>query len=409
MRLVSEQTLVRHLAALPGNVPRVVAGGNAATPWQLLRHVDTALPTYRLFVLNAAAGLPERDGVVFETPFIGPGMRGRPTLQYLPSRLSLVPALLRTTTAPDVVLVSVSAPRNGTVSLGVEVNILPAAIEAAHTRGGLVVAQINTSMPYTYGDAVLDMEDIDLAIEMDAPLVEPVVRPLDDVAHLIAEQVATLIPPAATLQLGIGGVPDAVLAALLDRVGLRVWSEMISDGVLALERKGSLDRDVPIVTSFAMGSSELYRWLDGNQRVVFARTERTNNPSVIARQPAMTSVNSALQVDLFGQTNASYVNGRAYSGFGGQTDFIVGALHAQGGRSIIALPSWHARAGVSTVVASLAEPATSFQQSNVVTDQGVARLWGASQHEQARELIENAAHPDAREALRDDAVRLGLA
>jgi acyl-CoA hydrolase len=409
MRLVSEQTLVRHLAALPGNVPRVVAGGNTAMPWQLLRHVDAALPTYRLFVLNAPAGLPERDGVVYETPFIGPGMRGRHTVQYLPCRLSLVPALLRTTTAPDVVLVSVSAPRNGTVSLGVEVNILPAAIEAAHTRGGLVVAQINSSMPYTYGDAVLDVEDIDLAIEADAPLAQPLARPVDDVAHLIAEQVATLIPPAATLQLGIGGVPDAVLVALLGRSGLRVWSEMISDGVLALERKGSLDRDVPIVTSFAMGSSELYEWLDGNQRVVFARTERTNNPSVIARQPAMTSVNSALQVDLFGQTNASYVNGRAYSGFGGQTDFIVGALHAHGGRSIIALPSWHARADVSTIVPTLCEPATSFQQSNVVTDQGVARLWGASQHEQAHELIENAAHPDAREGLRENAVRLGLA
>lgn len=408
MRVVSEQTLSKHLASLRSPTPRVVVGGNGATPWQALRLVDAAVPSYRLFVLNAGHGLPEREGVVHETPFIGPGMRGKPGLQYLPCRLSLVPALLRTTTPPDVVIVSTSPPRNGTVSLGVEVNILPAAIEAAHSRGGLVIAQVNRHMPYTYGDAVLDVDDVDVAIEVDEPLLEPAPRTTDEVSRRIAEHVAALIPQAATLQLGIGGVPDAVLVALLERRGLRIWSEMISDGVLALEREGALDPDVPLVTSFAVGSRDLYDWLDDNRRVVFARTERTNDPAVISRQPAMTSVNSALQVDLFGQANASYVHGRPYSGFGGQTDFIVGALHAHGGTSLIALPSWHARAGVSTIVPTLCEPATSFQQSYVVTDQGVARLWGASQHEQTRELIDNAAHPQARDTLREHAERLGL-
>jgi len=409
VRVVSEEALSRHLAALRPTMPRVVAGGNGATPWTVLRLVDDALPAYRLFVLNAAPGLPERDGVVLETPFIGAGMRGRPGLEYLPCRLSLVPAMLRTSTPPDLVLVTTSPPRNGTVSLGTEVNVLPAAIEAVHSRGGLVIAEVNRAMPYTFGDAVIDMGDIDLAVEVDEPLLEPAPRTQDPVAGLIGEQVATLIPEQATLQLGIGGVPDAVLESLLARRGLRVWSEMISDGVLALERKGALDTDVPVVTSFAVGSPELYAWLDGNPRLVFARTERTNDPAVIARQPGMTSVNSALQVDLFGQANASYVHGRAYSGFGGQTDFIVGALHAHGGRSIIALPSWHKRADVSTIVPALREPATSFQQSFVVTDQGVARLWGVSQREQARELVENAAHPSAREELRAAAVELGLA
>ncbi len=409
MRVVSEETLSRHLSALPHTRPRVVAGGNGATPMQALRLLDAAVPSYRLFVLNAAHGLPDRDGVVYETPFIGPGMRGHATLEYLPCRLSLVPALLRTTTPPDVVLVMVSPPRDGTVSLGVEVNILPAAIEAARSRGALVVAQVNRQMPYTYGDAVVDTADIDLAVEVDAPLLQPVRRATDEVSARIAEQVASLIPGEATLQLGIGGVPDAVLAALRERRGLRVWSEMISDGVLALERAGALDRDVPVVTSFAVGSPELYDWLDGNRRVVLARTEHTNDPALIARQPAMTSVNSALQVDLFGQANASYVRGRAYSGFGGQTDFIVGALHAHRGLSIIALPSWHARADVSTIVPTLCEPATSFQQSYVVTDQGLARLWGAHQHEQARALIEHTAHPRARDELREHAKRLGLA
>jgi acyl-CoA hydrolase len=408
MRVVPEESLSRHLSALPLATPRVVAGGNGATPWAVLRLVDAALPSYRLFDLTAGPGLPEREGVALETPFIGVGMRGRPGLEYLPCRLSLVPALLRTSTPPDVVLVSTSAPRNGTVSLGTEVNVLPAAIEIAHSRGGLVIAQVNRAMPYTFGDAVIDVGDIDLAIEVDEPLLEPAPRVVDPVSRLIGDQVATLIPEQATLQLGIGGVPDAVLESLLARRGLRIWSEMISDGVLALERKGALDPDTPVVTSFAVGSEELYAWLDGNPRVVFARTERTNDPAVIARQPLMTSVNSALQVDLFGQANASYVHGRAYAGFGGQTDFIVGALHAHGGQAIIALPSWHARADVSTIVPTLCEPATSFQQSFVVTDQGIARLWGASQREQARELIDNAAHPSARDDLRGHAGRLGL-
>lgn len=408
MRFVSEEWLARHLAALPAPMPRVLVGGNGGTPWRALRVLDGAIPSYRLLMLNAAVGIPDRAGVVHETPFIGPGMRGRPGLEYLPCRLSLLPALLQTTKPPDVLLISTSPPREGTVSLGVEVNILPAAIEAVRGRGGLVVAQVNREMPYTYGDAVVDVDDIDLAIEVDEPLPEPPARAVDEVSQQIAEQVATLVPPAATLQLGIGGVPDAVLHALLERQGLRVWSEMISDGVLALERKGALDQDVPVVTSFAVGSRELYDWLDGNRRVVFSRTERTNDPAVIARQPLMTSVNSALQVDLFGQANASYVHGRAYSGFGGQTDFIVGALHAYCGTSVIALPSWHARADVSTIVPALTEPATSFQQSFVVTDQGVARLWGASQLEQTRELIDNAAHPAAREGLREHAARMHL-
>ena len=129
-----------------------------------------------------------------------------------------------------------------------------------------------------------------------------------------------------------------------------MWSEMVSDGVLALERRGAMDRARPIVASFLFGSPELYRWADRNSRLHMVRTETVNDPSMIARQPAMTSINSALQVDLFAQANAARVHGMIYSGFGGQTDFVVGALHSRGGRAIIALPSWHAKADVSTVV-----------------------------------------------------------
>jgi acyl-CoA hydrolase len=139
------------------------------------------------------------------------------------------------------------------------------------------------------------------------------------------------------------------------------------------------------------------------------RTEKSNDPALISRRPAMTSVNSALQVDLIGQANASRIRGRIYSGFGGSTDFIVGALHSVGGQAFIALPSWHPRADVSTIVAALQEPVTSFQHSAVVTENGIAEIFGYSQRTQAANLIEKAAHPDARDELRQAAARMGLA
>ena len=153
--------------------------------------------------------------------------------------------------------------------------------------------------------------------------------------------VAAQIGDGSTLQAGIGEVPDATIAGVVERRGLRVWTEMFSDGVLALERAGALDPDVPATTSFVFGSDELYAWLDRNPRVRMARTEVTNAPSVIARQPRMTSVNTALQVDLFDQANASRIGARIHSGFGGQTDFTVGASHSPGGQAFMALRSWH--------------------------------------------------------------------
>ncbi len=170
MRLVTTGSLAASLASLPAASPRVVASGNFATPRVLIDVLDTSLASYRLFMLNAQGVLPDREGVVLETPFVGPAMRGRPGLDYLPARLSLVPLLFATMRAPDVVLLHTSTPRGGTVSLGVEVNILPAAIEAVRARGGLVVAQMNPQMPYTYGDGQLDVDQIDLAIEVDEPL-----------------------------------------------------------------------------------------------------------------------------------------------------------------------------------------------------------------------------------------------
>jgi len=148
---------------------------------------------------------------------------------------------------------------------------------------------------------------------------------------------------------------------------------MFSDGVLALDKAGALDLGHPVIASFAFGSAELYGWMDRNPRVRMLRTEATNDPAQIERRPHMVSVNSALQVDLFAEANASRVQGKIYSGFGGQTDFVVGALHSPGGLAVIALPSWHPKADVSTVVPRLTGPVTSFQHSFIVSEQARPR------------------------------------
>jgi acyl-CoA hydrolase len=407
MRVLSERQLAVVLGALPG-IPRVVAGGNFATPWRALSVLDGALARYRLFALNAQPGMPDREGVSLESPFIGPGMRGRGRLRYFPCRLSLVPALLASALPPDVVLVQTSAPSDGSVSLGTEVNILPAAIEAARARGGLVIAQVNPHVPYTYGDAVLPGDAIDYAIEAEAPLASPPDRSASETSALIGDRVAALIGDGATLQAGIGAVPDAVLAGLHRRRGLAVWSEMFSDGVLGLAKAGALDPAKPVTASFAFGGPDLYAWLDRNSDVRMLRTETVNDPARIARCRRMTSVNSALQVDLLAQANATWVHGKVHSGFGGQTDFVVGALHSPGGQAIIALPSWHPKADVSTVVPRIDGPVTSFQHSYIVSEQGTAVIWGHDASGQAQQIIGQVAHPSARERLRDEAVSLGL-
>jgi len=289
------------------------------------------------------------------------------------------------------------------------VNILPAAIESARARGALVVAQMNPGMPYTFGDSEINVDDIDVAIEVDAALASPAPMVIDDVSAAIGDRVATRVGDGSTLQLGIGAVPDAVLSGLTHRRGLRVWSEMFSDGVLDLERAGALDQQAQLTSSFLFGSAELYRWVDRNPRVSMLRTETTNEPSLIAKNPAMTSVNTALQVDLYAQANASRVGGRIYSGFGGQTDFIVGALHSPGGQAFLALRSWHPRADVSTIVPMIDEPVTSFQATAIVTEQGTADIWGSDERAQAAHLIDHAAHPDARDELWEEARALKLA
>jgi len=336
-------------------------------------------------------------------------MRHHPGLVYIPSRLSMVPLLFERTTPPDIVVLHCAPAQDGLLSMGIEVNILPGAVDACRARGGLVIAVINSHMPYTFGDSQIAIDQVDLAVEMDFDLPVAHRSSVDDTSRVIAQSIAALIEDGSTLQMGIGAVPDSTLQALTARSGLRVWTEMFSDGLLDLLDAHALDETHPVMASFCFGSPRLYEWVDGNRQVCMLRTEKTNSPALIAENPAMTSVNAALEVDLFGQTNASRINARIHSGYGGQTDFIVGALHSRGGQAFIALPSWHRKADVSTVVPLLDEPVTSFQQTAVVTEQGVARLLGYDEKTQARHLIEYAAHPSVRSELWEEASNLGLA
>ncbi len=399
MEILTERELQNRFGALPWAEPRVVVSGNFATPRRLVELFDAAVESYRIFVLNAQQAIPSRGGVIAETPFVGPGMRDLPGLDYLPMRLSLVPRLFDVARPPDLVLLHTSIEHDGKVSLGTEVNILPSAIERARARGGVVIAQVNRHMPYTYGDGELDVEMVDFGIDVDEELPSVARLPASDVTAMVGMGVATLVQDGSTIQVGIGEIPDAVLAALTGLRGLMVWSEAISDGVLELERAGALDDTGPVVTTFLFGTAELYSWVDRNPRVRVLRTETVNDPSAIAAHPTMCSINTALQVDLYAQANASFVRGRIYSGFGGQPDFVVGALHSVNGHAVVALPSWHAKSDTSTIVSRLIEPSTSFQHSAVVSEQGRALLFGRSQRAQARLLIEEVAHPEARAGL----------
>ena len=330
MRTLSVEELGRHFASLPGK-PRVVVSGNVAVPWAGVRALDENKDTYTIHALNAPPGIPDREGVTAETCFVGAGMRRHSDLSYVPSRLSLVPVLLQRRIPPDVVIVHCAPPRDGQLSprhrgqraAGGDRG-MPAALRSRrgrHQRPDAVHLRRRRRSPSRPSTSPSRSPSRCPPTTRVAP---------DDDSMAIGERVASRVSDGSTLQMGIGGVPDATLNALTGRRGLRVWTEMFSDGVLELDRVGALDQHHPLTASFLFGSRELYDWLDGNHRVRMMRTEHTNDPGLIAQQRMMTSVNTALEVDLFGQANASRINARIYSGFGGQTDFIVGALHSHG-------------------------------------------------------------------------------
>lgn len=329
---------------------------------------------------------------------------------YIPLFLSELPKLFRKgEQRVDTALVQVSPPdRHGNCSLGISVEATAAACDVA----GRIVAHINPRMPRTHGDSFINVRDIHTAFEAEEPLLAMAARSNSETERRIGAHVASLVEDGACLQMGIGGIPDAALRCLGDRRHLGVHTEMFSDGVLPLIDSGVIDNSRKrvargrTVTSFAMGGESLYDFVHDNPQVAFLDVEFVNNPTVIAKNPRVTSINSALQIDLTGQVCADSIGHRIYSGVGGQVDFVLGATYSEHGRSVIALPST-ARGGAATrLVSSLAAGAgvvtTRAQVDFVVTEYGVARLRGRSLRERARDLIA-IAHPDFRESLAREA------
>jgi acetyl-CoA hydrolase len=287
------------------------------------------------------------------------------------------------------------------------------AAEAATT----VIAQVNRRMPRTLGDAFLHLSEIDYLVEGDEELTEVICEPPDEVAARIGHHVVSLIEDGATVQTGIGTVPNAVLASLGGHKRLGVHTEMFSDGLVDLIEAGVVDCSAKtyhpgkVVSAFVMGSRRLYDYVDDNPMIEMHPVSFTNDPFLIARNDRMVSINSAIEVDLTGQVCADSIGHMLYSGIGGQLDFIRGASRSHGGRSIIALPSTAKAGAVSRIVAELRPGAgvvtTRGDVHFVATEYGVADLFGRTLRERAQALIE-IAHPQFREELTSVARRLNL-
>jgi 4-hydroxybutyrate CoA-transferase len=324
---------------------------------------------------------------------------------YIPVFLSEIPALFRRGVLKlDVALINVSPPdKHGFCSLGVSVDIARAAVDCATT----VVAQVNPWMPRTLGDALVHITDIDFAVEVSDPLPEVPPPSLSETDRAIGRSIAEIIEDGATLQMGIGSIPNAVLASLTGHKDLGIHTEMFSDGVMDLVEQGvitgrkKVKHPGKIVAGFLMGTRRLYDFVDDNPQVLMLDIAYVNDSGVIRRNPKVTAVNSAIEVDLTGQVCADSIGNRHYSGVGGQMDFIRGASLSEGGKPIIALPSITSR-GESKIVANLKPGAgvvtTRAHVHYVVTEHGVADLYGKNLRQRAYELI-RIAHPDHREAL----------
>ncbi len=330
---------------------------------------------------------------------------------YLPVFLSEVPSLFRSGILPlDVALIHVSPPdRHGFCSLGVSVDVTRAAVQTART----VIAQVNPRMPRSHGDGLIHVDQIDYMVEVDEPIHELPPQPVSDLERAIGRHCAELVDDGATLQLGIGAIPQATLAALGDHHRLGIHTEMISDGVVDLVEKGVITGEAKrvhpgkIVAGFALGSKRLYDFLDDNPLVAMLDLAYVNEVAVIRRNPKVTAINSAIEVDITGQVCADSIGDRQYSGVGGQMDFIRGAALSEGGKPIIALPSVTS-SGESRIV-SMLKPAAGVVTTRayvhfVVTEHGIADLFGKNLRQRAAALIA-IAHPSHRDALAAEARR----
>ncbi len=412
-RAQSASDVIAHLR----NGQRVFVHGASATPTTLLEALADRNDLDGVQLYHLHLGGPCRfaepgnaKGVFSNSLFTGPSMRkpleeGR--AEFIPVFLSDIPGLFTNGDIPlDVAMLQLSPPdRHGNCTLGTSVDTAKAAADSAR----IILAEINERMPRTLGNTVVPFERVTAFVHTNRPLHEAPPAEQSPVETQIGELIAQLIEDGSTLQMGIGAIPDAVLSRLDDKNDLGIHTEMFSDGLLPLLRRGNVTNKYKkvhpgrSVTSFVSGTQELFDFVDDNLAIEFHPCDRTNDTSLIRKNPKVCAINAAIELDLTGQVCADSIGHRIYSGIGGQMDFIHGAALSPGGKPIIALPSTAAGGKVSRIVPTLKQGAgvvtTRGHVHYVVTEYGVVNLHGLNLRQRADALI-SIAHPDFRADLR---------
>ncbi len=420
-RIVSAEQAVKNIRS--GD--RIVTGHACGEPVAIVEAmVDRAseLKNVEIFHLVAMGGARYvqqgmEGSFCHNAAFLGPSTRkayaeGR--VEFTPCFFHQVPGLFTDGSLPvDVALIQVSLPdEKGECSFGVSVDFTEPAARAAK----MVIAQVNRFMPNTSGTKIA-LDDIDWIVLCDSPLIELKPPSIGPVEEEIGKNVASMVEDGSTLQLGIGAIPDAVLNFLGDKKDLGIHSEMFSDGVVALAEAGVVNNrrktlhTGKFVATFLMGTKKLYDFVDNNPDLLMFPVDYVNDPKVIGQNERIVSINSALQVDLFGQINAESIGYKQFSGVGGQVDFIRGASQSKGGKAIIALPSTAAQGKLSRIVLKLDEGAvvttSRCDVDYIATEYGIAKLRGKTIRQRARALID-IAHPDFRDELSRQAKQVNL-
>ena len=408
---------------------RIFLTGNVSVPQKILAALVDYAPQLKNVEICQALTVgsgdyvsPEMEGHLrINSIFISANVRkavheGR--ADFTPVLLSEFPLLFKRGLLPlDVAMIHVSPPdEHGFCSLGVEVGLTKTAAESAK----IIIAEVNEQMPRTLGDSFIHVSRLNYVVPVDYPIAELPMGEGDanEVVEKIAGHIAELIPDAATMQLGIGAIPDAVLKFLFEKKDLGIHTELFSDGVIDLVNAGVITNAQKtlhpgkIVAGFIIGTKRLYDWADDNPLIELHRTEYVNDPFVVAQNERMVAINSAIEIDLTGQVCADSIGPKLYSGVGGQLDFIYGASRSKGGVPIIALPSTNTmRDGtvLSKIVSMLKHGAGVVTSRNhvryIVTEYGVADLYGKTIRERATQLI-GIAHPDFRDELKKQAQEL---
>jgi len=385
---------------------RVYYGGNAAIPQALVRALAERAEELTDVQLNHVLLVgddPLSDPAMaphfrHNSLFVGPADRvavneGR--ADYVPIFLHQIPRLFKENIVPlDVAMLMVSPPdEHGFMSLGVET----LASQAAYQSAKKVIVQVNTKMPRILGDSFLHVNRVDAIVEHTEALPNLVPKPATDIERRIAANVLELIPPGSTIQMGIGGIPDSVYESMVGDLQLGIHTEMLSDGAMRAIERGVVTgthktlHPGKVIITFAMGSDELYEFLDNNPLIEAHPVDHVNDPFVVSQNDNMVAINSAIELDLTGQVCSDSIGPYIYSGFGGQVDFIRGAAKSHGGRPIIALPATAKHGTMSRIVPFLKQGAgvvTSRADVHyIVTEYGVANLFGKNLRERAEALI----------------------